>query len=256
MRSSRAAARFLAGSADRPRLLARLRESPGTPREVADEVSLSHRSVQRTLSALVDRGWAEKRDGRYRLTTTGLLVAREHGAYLDTLDRVESFAPLYRHLPESAAPPPRLLADAELVTASAADPQAAVTGYLSRVRALDTDRIRMLSPVLSRLYQEVHAEHVLRGVRTELLLDAESVETARSSNPAEFRFVLRVPGFSLYESPDPLEFGLTLAEEAVLVGGYDADGDLRALAAGDDDALLDWAEGVWARHRDAASRVQ
>ena len=101
-------------------------------------MSLSHRSVQRTLSALVDRGWAEKREGRYRLTTTGRLVAREHETHLDTLDRIEAFAPLYRHLPESAAPPPRLLAGADLVTATDADPQAAVNAYLTRVRALDT----------------------------------------------------------------------------------------------------------------------
>lgn len=84
--SSHDVAQFLAGSPDRLHLLAHLRDQPGSPGELADALSISHRSVQRNLARFVDRGWAEKRDGAYHLTTLGALVTEEHAAYMDTLD--------------------------------------------------------------------------------------------------------------------------------------------------------------------------
>lgn len=249
-------ARFLAGSPDRRRLLERLAADPGSPAELAEALSAARRSVQRNLAEFADRGWAEKVDGAYRLTVAGELVADEHARYLDALDRVEAFEAFYRHLPDrDRAPDPRRLADADLTVASAADPQAPLHRYVEAVRAFDTDRVRMVAPVLSRLFHETHAELAFDGVRTELVMSAETVERARELNPAEFAVVTSVGVLDLYRHPGPVEVGLTLADDRLVACAYDGDGRLRACVESDDPGLLRWGADLFERYRDAAERV-
>lgn len=251
-----APARFLSGSPDRARLLSHLREHPASPSELADDLPLSHRSVQRNLARFVERGWAEKRDGDYRLTTTGALVAERHGAYVGSLDRIDRFAPVLRHLPDAEhAPDPDWLRDADLAAATPDTPQAPVNHYVTAVKSFSTDRIRMIAPVLSRLYHEAHAGLVLRGVETELVMDAETIASARSLNPAEFAFVVRVPRFSLYEHPGPIRFGLTLGDDRALLGAYDGEGGLRAVLDCADADFLDWAAALYERYRNDSERL-
>ena len=252
-----APAQFLSGSPDRARLLSHLRAHPGPPSELADALPLSHRSVQRNLARFVERGWAEKRDGDYRLTTTGALVAERHEAYVGSLDRIDRFAPVFRHLPDADhAPDPDWLRNAEIAVATPDTPQAPVNRYVTAVKSFSTDRIRMIAPVLSRLYHEAHAGLVLRGVETELVMDAETVASARSRNPAEFAFVVRVPRFSLYERPEPIRFGLTLGDGRALLGAYDDEGGLRAVLDCADPDFLDWADALYERYRNDSERVE
>ena len=248
------AARFLAGSPDRRRLLAHLRDQPGSPRDVADALDTSRRSVQRNLAELCDRGWAEKRDGGYHLTTAGVLVTQAHADYRDALAVVEEAAPFLREMPAEHAPDPAWLRDAAVVTAPAERPQAPVSHYVRRVRERETSSIRMLAPVLSRIFHEPHAELVLSGVDTELVLPADGVETARSMNPLEFRVVVRA--IDLYRHDGPVAVGLTLGDDWVLAGAYDDDGNLTAVVESDDPDLFDWAESLYEEHRNRAEQVR
>ncbi|WP_049970296.1 helix-turn-helix transcriptional regulator [Haladaptatus cibarius] len=254
MNASEAAA-FLAGSPERHRLLAHLREQSGSPRDMADATDVSRRSVQRNLSEFADRGWVKKRDGVYELTTSGELVARTHRKYIETLDTISTYDPFYRHLPDADhAPNPAWLADATLVTASPDQPQAPVSHYVKRLRARETETVRMLAPVLSRLYHDAHAELVLSGVETELVMPPERIETARSSNPLEFRLVSRA--IDIYEHDGPVDFGLTLGDNWAFAGAYDTEGQLRALLECDDPKFLDWAKTLYQQYRNRSSPIR
>ncbi|WP_327052765.1 helix-turn-helix transcriptional regulator [Halomicrococcus gelatinilyticus] len=248
------AARFLAGSPDRRRLLAHLREQPGSPRDVADALDTSRRSVQRNLAELRDRGWAERRDGGYHLTTAGALVAQAHADYRDALAVIDEAAPFLREVAAEHAPDPAWLGDAAVVTATAERPQAPVSHYVQRVRERETTTVRMLAPVLSRIFHEPHAELVLSGVDTELVLPADGVETARSMNPLEFRVVVRA--IDLYRHDGPVPVGLTLGDDWVLAGAYDDDGQLRAVVECDHPELFDWAESLYEDHRSKSEPVR
>lgn len=250
------AAQFLANSPDRLTLLVSLSEGDGSPSELADEHSLSRRSVQRNLAEFVDRGWAEGTGGTYRLTVTGALVADEHAAYVDALDRIDEFAPLFRHLPDRThAPDPAWLADAGLTVATDDDPQAPVHRYVKSVRHLDTSRIRMLSPVLSRLFHEAHAALAVRGVPTDLVMPAPMVERARERNPMEFTAVVQLDVLSLYRSPDPVGLGLVVGDDRLLLAAYDDEKQLRALVESEDGEFLTWATQLFDRYRDQSERV-
>lgn len=253
---SREPAQFLADSPDRAALLAHLHENPGQPSTIAAVLSMSHRSVQRNLSRLTTRGWVEKLDGVYQLTTTGTLIAEEHTTYLDSLSRIEAFDDFFNCLPNrELAPDPRLLENATLVTARPENPQAPVHHYVKSVRALETETIRMLSPVLSRLFHDAHATLAKRGIHTELVLSTTMVEQARELNPMEFDLIVGLGILDLYRHPEPVSIGLTLGEQRVLIGAYDEHGQMRACIDSSEDALLAWAVELYERYQNNATPV-
>jgi predicted transcriptional regulator len=250
------AAAFLANSPERLALLRSLADGPASPGDLAATGDRSRRSVQRNLAAFAERGWVETTGGTYRLTAVGDLVAERHATYVDTLARIERFAPFYRHLDPDHAPDPDALAGARLTVATEADPQAPVHEYVDRVESLDAGRVRMLSPVLSRLFHEAHAPLAARGVYTDLVMPAPVVERARERNPAEFAAVVGSDVLSLRRTAESFRLGLTLADDRVLAAAYDEDRRLRALVASGNDALYDWAADLFERYREAADPVE
>ncbi|MCO8243452.1 MULTISPECIES: transcriptional regulator FilR1 domain-containing protein [unclassified Haladaptatus] len=250
-------ARFLAGSPERRELLTHLRKQPGSPAELADVLSLSRRSIQRHLGQFVERGWATKSGGTYRLTTIGDCIVDEHTTYLKALDRIETFGPFLRNLPDiEHSPDPRWLDGASLVTVSPENPQAPIHAYLERVREFDSDHIRMISPVLSRLFHDVHAELALDGVHTELVMAEDTIDRARSLNPTEFKIVVSVGVLDLYRYPNSLGFGLTLGDDQLLMGAYDSGGHLEACVHSTDTEFLQWGEELFERYRGQADLIE
>lgn len=250
------AARFLADSPDRLALLERLRKSAAGPATLAADLDCARRSVQRHLAAFEERGWVRSGSGGYRLTAAGDAAAAAHGDYLDRLDRLERFAPLLTNLAPAHSPDPDLLADADLVAAEAADPQAPIQAYVERLRGFSSERLELCSPVLSRAFHDAHADLARRGVHTTLLLAEETAREARDRNPMEFAAVLRVGAVDLFARPEPLPFGLAVDGEQVLLAAYDSDGHLQACVHGDDPALVDWAASQFASLRESAERVR
>ena len=251
------AARFLANSSDRLALLASLAEGSASPAELASAHDTSRRSVQRNLAAFVERGWAETTGGTYRLTVTGALVAEEHAGYVDALSRIEEFAPFFRYLPDpDHAPDPAWLEGAAITVASGEDPQAPVHRYVTRVERLDTGRVKMLSPVLSRLFHEAHATLALRGVHTDLVMPARTVRRARERNPIEFETVVGLGILSLYRHPEPFGVGLTLGDDRLLMAAYDDEKRLRALVESANPEFRAWASDLFDRYRERSDPVR
>lgn len=250
------AARFLADSPDRLALLERLRTGVAGPATLADDLDCARRSAQRHLAAFEDRGWVSSGSGGYHLTAAGDAVAAAHAEYLDRLACIDRFGPLLTNLDPEHAPEPGLLADADLVAASQADPQAPIQAYVERLRGFSGDRVRLCSPVLSRAFHEAHAKLARRGVHTDLLLSDRTAQEARDRNPLEFAAVLHVGVLDLFVRPDPLPFGLAVDGEQLLLAAYDDDGNLRACLHGDDPELVAWADARFSALRGDAERVR
>jgi predicted transcriptional regulator len=250
-------AAFLAAAPERWRVLDALRDDAHGPASLADDLSLSRRTVQRHLGSFADRDWARKRDGAYHLTATGELVARTHEQYLDSLSAIDGLQALYAHVDDPAtAPDPAWLADANLETASPEHPQAPVQFYVERVRNVTTDTVRMVSPVLSRLYHDAHAELAKAGAHTELVLPADAVARAREENPIEFHAILALGVLDLYETTASIGLGFTATDDRVLVCAYDDDGHLAACLETTDERVLSWARTRFDEHLDAATQVR
>jgi predicted transcriptional regulator len=216
----------------------------------------ARRTVQRHLAACEERGWVERGDGGYRLTAAGDAAARVHQAYRDRLAAVDRAAPLLSHLNPSQAPSPEQLTDADVVAASASDPQAPIQAYVERLGGFTGDRVLLCSPVLSRVFHDAHADLARRGVHTDLLLSTETARLARDRNPLEFAAVLRLGVLDLYTRAEPVPFGLVIDDEQLLLGAYDDDGNLKACLHGDDPELVAWGERQFETLREHAERVR
>ncbi|WP_049979921.1 helix-turn-helix transcriptional regulator [Halolamina rubra] len=248
-------ARFLADSPDRLALLERLRDAPASPSTLVADLDPARRSIQRNLAAFESRGWVAHCEDGYRLTAAGDSIARAHADYLGQLRRIGESIPLLSHLDPADAPGAELLADADLVVASEADPQAPIHAYTEQLREMDGDRIRVCSPVLSRAFHEAHAALALDGVRTELLLSTTTARRAKELGPLEFAAVLRAGPLDLFVRDGEIPFGLALGEESLLLGAY-AEGHLQACLQGTDPDLLAWAESAFEALREDARRVE
>jgi predicted transcriptional regulator len=249
------AVRFLADSPDRLALLSRLREGAAGPATLAGDLDCARRSVQRNLVALTERGWVERGDAGYRLTAAGDVAADIHAAYRERLERLERFAPLFRHLEPEAAPPLAALDGAGFAVTSPETPQAPVQFYVDRVESLGGDTVRMCSPVLSRRFHDAHAALAMQGVHTELVLPAAAAETARERNPVEFETVVGVGVLDLYVHPGSLPFVVTVGADGLLLAAHDEDGRLQACLAADDPAVVEWGTATFERYREAARPV-
>lgn len=249
--------RFLAMSSARIHLLRHLDETPQSPRDLADALSLSRRGIQRNLSELVERGWSEKVDGTYRLTTNGTLITKRYMDFRTTLGIIDDCEPFFEHLPDcDHVPSPEWLHDAELLVATSDQPSAPIRQYVNGLRTEATTgsatTIRSVLPFLSQYHAEIHAELTECGVKTELV--SHALETTRKHRLQPFESV-RCDALSLYEHLETVEFGLTLSDRCGYMSAHDELGRIRACIECDDPAFLDWATKLYRRYRNNARAI-
>ncbi len=216
---------------------------------------MSRRSVQRNLTALTRRGWVEKVDGAYRVTTSGALVVEAHKRYSDELAAIDRFSPIVDAFSDvDHAPPPTALSSATVTTVTPGQPHGPLHQYLQAIERFETERVRMLSPVLSRPLHGAHAELGLGGAHTELILTEQLSERARRLNPREFDLLVSVAPLTVFRHPGPIEAGITIGDDRVLVCSYDDD-RLTACLEATSSALIAWARELFDHYRSQASEI-
>ncbi len=216
---------------------------------------MSRRSVQRNLTELTRRGWVEKVDGKYRVTPSGDLVVDAHERYCNELATIERFSPILDAFSDvSHTPPPTALSSATMTTVTPGQPHGPLYQYLQTIKRFETERVRMLSPVLSRPLHEAHAELGMRGAHTELILSERLSERARRLNPREFDLLVSVAPLTMYCHPGPIEVGITIGNDRVLVCSYDDD-RLTACLVATSSAMIEWACELFDRYRSQASEI-
>jgi len=180
-------------------MLGFLGENPSDPRDIAGMVSKSRRCVQRDLSKFEDRGWVEKREGAYRLTTYGAAIVAEYTDLASAISIIDRYEPLFAHLPEPEhLPDPRWLREAKIAVADSDRPHSPLNLYVDGIRGCSTDRIRGIAPVFSQKFSDAHSDLLERGVETELITDMKTIKTSRSTNAEEFATSLRLDALSVY----------------------------------------------------------
>lgn len=232
---------FLAASPNRVALLRLLRDDPRRPSSLTDEGSFSRSTVHRNLDGFVERDWVRKDGPRYALTTVGRRVLDKYESLLATVDVVHEHRPLFTHLGEAAADlPVAAVDDATVVTATAGNPHAPLSHYADELAEIDSERFLGVSPIVSEVFNEASRRFVASGTEMELVVDAATLETARSECPDALDRARRAENFSLLVADD-VSVGLALFDRRVFVGAYD-DGGLRALVDGENRPLREWAK--------------
>jgi predicted transcriptional regulator len=251
--------KYISGSEYRVQLLDTLQE-PKRPSDIVDEQSASRATVQRTLTGFTERGWVQKEreSGCYRLTTAGKLVQGAYHELADVVETVEEAGEslsLLEHIEPSI--PLESVRRASMTVATPKSPHAAMERYFDTLESLpDIDYLYGISPILSPVLSEAHEQLIGSDVRTELVIDEETFEKVRSTNPESMSNSLSLESFTLYVFPGSIEFGLGIIGEHVFVGAYDNHGRHRANLDGDDEALIEWAQTVYDKYRQEARVIE
>lgn len=241
---------FLTGSPQRAAILRALCEGPYRPTDLTDEVDATRTTVQRVLGGFCDRGWAVKRDGRYRATVTGRRVEERYAALRDEVERARELAPLAPHLhriPDDL--PTDALAAADVTVGTDRDPLAPVDRLLAWFGECQADHVRSLSPVVARTYNEAAADLLERGARVDLVIDEATFERSL----AEFREAtergVEHERANVYVTETPVRFGVVVGEETAVLGVYDGDANLKGVIESSDEAFTAWAVETYDRFR-------
>ncbi|HET7325128.1 MAG TPA: MarR family transcriptional regulator [Halococcus sp.] len=247
---------FLAGSANRVRVLETLCEHPCRQCELIRECGLSRSTVHRTLDGLAARDWVRNDGGRYRLTAGGRFVLERYEALEASIERVDEWGPFLTRLDDIAATlPPAALDDAAMVANTPETPHAAISHLANALTESDAERFYGISPIVSPVLNEGARELAETGATMELLIDESVLDASRTAHPAALEDAYTLSNFTLYLYPDDLTFGLTILDDRVLVGAYDEQGVLRECLDGTNEALTAWANDIYEEYRERAARA-
>jgi predicted transcriptional regulator len=249
------AIRFLASSPNRVALLDALADEPDPPAALAGRCQIARSSLHRNLSALSERGWARKCDGRYRSTAAGEMVLAAYRDLEEAVSQAAVAAPFLDALVAGGfSLTPDELSTATVTRVTDGDPYAPVHRYVERVRAIEPTEFRGVTPVVNPVFNEAHAALLDDGVESELILGADALSASRSAYAERFAEAMTNDVLSIRVLEESPPIGLSVFDDYAFVGAYDDD-RLLACLEGDSATFVERAAALYEEYRERAHRI-
>lgn len=226
-------------------VLEALLEAPLDRGEIEARLDVSRATSHRFTRWLTDQGFAEKVDGRFRLTGRGEVVAEEVLRFEANVGVADRLAPLLDAVCEDhqdfVVEP---FVDATITVAEPDDPYRPVERFVALVRETDTFRgfntTHMAPLVLGDFHQEVFSSS-----DTEMVYLPGIVETLFETYPEQASAAVERGHLTLRTRED-LPYGLAIFDERVGIGGYDeTTGMMQVFVDTDAPIAREWAERVY-----------
>jgi len=241
--------------ARRASALAALREEPLDRRRLQERLEVSRPTIHRVTRSFEDRGLVERSEGQLALTPLGDLIAQSVIEFRQTVRTARRIEPLFGVVPDcDPAFVREAFADAVVTTAEPGDPYNGVRRFMSLLE--DTDRLRGIDPAaINPLHLDALHARIVDGMVTDAVLLPDVVASLLESNPKRAREAFATGNLTL-RTHDDLPFGLTLCDDRIGVGIYDADtGLLQTYIDTGSPAAREWAEEVYAEYREASTTL-
>ncbi|WP_225335263.1 helix-turn-helix transcriptional regulator [Halomicrobium urmianum] len=227
-----------------------LRAGPLDRREIEDRLDVSRATSHRLTRWLCERGYAEKADGRFRLTGTGEAVADEVLRFEANVGTVERLGPLLDAVCEDhqefVVEP---FVDATVTLAGPDDPYRPVDRFLALAAESETVRGFNTAPMAPTGAGEFH-ERVFDGGDVEVIYHPAAAERLVEAYPERAAAAAERGVLALRARAD-LPYGLAIFDDRVGIGGYDeATGLPHVFVDTDSPIAREWAERVYASVRD------
>lgn len=237
-------------------VLAALREEGSMDRrELEQHLDVSKSTVHRFTRSLRDHNLIERSGGEFVLTPLGEVSAAEVAAFEASIETAWALAPVLEAASAHGVDVDiGAFSDATVTTAAPGHPYRPVNRFMSLVEGTDT--LRGLDPAsINPLHFDAIYERIVDGMETDAVFPPSVVEELLASNPDRARAAFESGNLTLWVHDD-LPFGLTLCDDRVGVGVYDAEtGLLRLYADTDGSAAREWADEVYADYRADATAL-
>ncbi len=221
-------------------------ERPLDRREIEERVDVSRATSHRFSRWLTERGFAEKADGRLRLTGRGEVVAEEVLRFEANVRTAHRLAPLLDAIcddhREFVVEP---FVDATVTVAEPDDPYRPVERFISLVRGSETFRgfntTHMAPLVLGGFHQQV-----FEATDTEIIYLPHIAEKLFETYPERAAHAID-GGHLTVRTRGDLPYGLAIFDDRVGIGGYDeTTGLMQVFVDTDAPIAREWAERVYA----------
>lgn len=231
-------------------VLEALLDEPLDRGEIEDRLDVSRATSHRFTQWLDEQGFAEKVDGRFRLTGRGEVVAEEVLRFEANVQTAHRLTPLLNVICEDhrefVVEP---FVDAAVTVAEPDDPYRPVDRFISLVRESETFRgfntTHMAPLVLGGFHQQL-----FDATDTEVIYLPHIAEKLFDTYPERAREAIE-SGHLALRTRDELPYGLALFDERVGIGGYDeATGLMQVFVDTDAPIAREWAERVYHSIRD------
>lgn len=249
---------FLARSPNRVRVLEELSIGARTRNDLERSTDASRVTLGRILSAFEERGWIVRQNRGYRMTPFGDLVLADFDELRKSVETARRFRGVARHLPADELDfDLRRLADADLVTATAADPLAVAREAARRMR--DAADVRILAhAVTGDVLSNQREAAIERGQRSDVVLSTETYD-AIAGDPemrAAFADLLGSDRFEAHRYDGEIPFTIGIYDgQTVTIAFVDENAFPSAAAFSDDEAILEWADRCVDGYREDAERI-
>ena len=230
-------------------LLEALLDGPMDHREIEAALGVSRATSHRFTRWLGEQGIVEKRDGRFRLTGRGEVVAEEVLRFEANVATAHRLAPLLEHVcPDHREFVVEQFVDATVTVAEPADPYAPVERFTGLADASETFRGFNTTHMAPLVLGGFH-ERVFDDAETEIVYLPATVERLVETYPERASEALDRGHLALRTRED-LPYGLAIFEDRVGIGGYDeSTGQMEVFVDTDDAVAREWAERVYASIR-------
>jgi|GEM_PF-128072 len=226
-------------------VLEALLDGPLDRGEIEDRLDVSRATSHRFVRWLEGQGYAEKVDGRYRLTGRGEAVAEEVLRFEANVRTADRLAPLLdavcRDHREFVVEP---FVDATVTVADPTDPYGPVERFLSLVRESETFRGFNTTHMAPLVLGEFH-DQVFSGTDSEIVYLPDVAATLFETHPERAREAVE-RGHLTLRTRDGLPYGLALFDDRVGIGGYDeSTGQMQVFVDTGSPIAREWAERVY-----------
>lgn len=236
---------FLMGSKNRKRVLEAIADKPHTQEELVESVGTSEVTIGRILDDFLERGWVERRNGRYVASIFGTAVSSDMVSLERTVSVAQQYSAVSTYFSRSELDfDPRLLAEAEMGRSPSDSAFEHVDYWAQLFRA--TDYFRGITTQFPLTLAEVFIE-LLRADEIDISTVLAGDLVDRLSAEAEKRDVLQemiAQGAELYRHDGgDWDFAIGLYDaDKMSIAGFDDFGTPKVKIVSTAPPLRDWAE--------------
>ena len=237
-------------------VLEALRDEPLDRREIEDRLDISRATSHRFTRWLDERGFVEKRDGRFRLTGPGEAVADEVLRFEANVRTVHRLSPLLDAVcgdhQEFVLEP---FVDATVTLAEPDDPYRPVERFLGLLEDSETFRgfntTHMAPLVLDAFHHQIFEE-----TDSEIVYLPPIVDRLFETYPERAREAVD-SGHLALRTREELPYGLAIFDDCVGIGGYDEEtGLMQVFVDADTHIAREWAERVYTSVRASSEPLE
>ncbi len=241
--------------AQREQLIQQLSDGGASIRELAQTLTVSRSTVNRSLDDLKAAKVVQKNGESYELTLYGRFTYQRYCRMSNGYKTLKDALPLLEHLPRPTAIPDSIFDDASVLRPSAPMPDALRTRLADRIR--QSEKIIGTVPIVSQRLTEVFYEQLTtHDLRLSLLLSEQVVKHLRQTYYDGLSTALEIDHCTLWSAEQTPPFSLVIIDGTDLwLGVYDECGYLQGILRSELLSAIEWAKQHLQSHIEQATPV-